>query len=222
MQDNSEWNSLYGVKKKNLNAQDMWWAVFGIVTEVFRILVSSLLVVFVPQACEMGTCTIKENFEELTPFNKAALGFNFITLGSLLGMYGIIYKRERFLIYHMDEASYQPKTGCEEVFKKYPEIQYGVRRYNTLLLSSTIASGILYLVNMILSAILIFGYFYDGYQSAIQYIVNSALCISILYRSFTHSRSSLVLSNTTFVPTAYNKVDPDYESKVSNPEIVLN
>lgn len=216
----TEWDVLYGTKKKDLNARDHFWATFDIVIEIGRILVSSLLVVFVPQDCGSYTCTIKENFEELTNLNETALGINFITLGFMMIMYGIIYKREKFLIYHMDETGKLPKTNCDEVFKQCPEIDYGFRRYNKLLFVSAIISSIFYVLNMILSAVIIFGYFYDGYQSVVQYLVNCALCISILYRSIVHSRSNLALSNTSFLPIAYNDVDKDYMSKKTQVEVV--
>lgn len=216
----TEWDELYGIKKKNLNARDHFWALFDILVEVSKILVSSLLVVFVPQDCGGYTCSIKENFEELTNTNKTALGFNFITLGFMIIMYIITYKREKFLIYHMDEDGKLPKTNCDLVFKEYSEIDYGFRRYNKLLFISAIVSCIFYILNMILSAVIIFGHFYDGYQSVVQYLVNCGLCVYVLYRNIVHSRSNLALSSVSFLPIAYNSVDQDYVSKKKQIEVV--
>ncbi len=208
--EDNEWNQMYGIKKKNLNARDLWWATFDIMLELSRICVSSLLVVFVPQNCDGKTCSVKENFEELTAINKGAVSFNFITLGILLIMYLIIYKREKFLIYHLDENAKLPKTNCSTVFEKHPEIESGVLWYNRVMFWMAILSAISYTINMLLSAVVIFGYYYDGYQSVIQYGVNSALCMYLIYRSIVHSKSKLVLSNTSFLPISYNDVDADY------------
>ena len=211
--NNQEWNELYGIKKKDLNARDLWWSCVDMALEVSRIIVSSLLVIFVPQNCEGGTCSIKENFEELTDINKTAVGFNFITLGVLSIMYFIIYKREKFLIYRMDENPSVAKTHFQTVFQSNPEIELGVVWYNKLMFRSAICSILIYSINMIISAIVIFRDYYDGYQSVIQYLVNSGLCVYLMYKCITHSKSSLVLSNTSFVPITYNDVDPAYLEK---------
>lgn len=221
-QENNEWNELYGIKKKNLNARDLWWVCLDITIELSRIVVSSLLVIFVPQDCGATTCSIKENFEDLTGLNKTAVGFNFITLGFLLIMYLVIYKREKFLIYRMDENAKLPKTNCADVFAKNPEIEAGVIWYNRLMFWWAICAALSYAINMIISGVVIFGEYYDGYQSAIQYIVNSCLCLYLIYRSIIHSKSKLVLSNTSFLPIAYNDVDQDYvQSKTAMVGVVV-
>jgi len=218
--DETEWNQLYGIKKKNLNSRDIWRACFDILLELSRIIVSSLLVIFVPQNCEGKTCSIKENFSDLNKTNKAAILCNFITLSILLFMYSIIYKRERFIIYKMDENAKLPKTNNVNVFKDHPEIEAGVQWYNRMMFWSALVSAVSYTVNMSISGIVIFRDYYDGYQSVIQYIVNSCLCMYLIYRSILHSRSSLVLSNTSFLPIAYNDIDLDYHRSKANVEIV--
>ncbi len=219
----NEWNQLYGIKKKDLNASDLWWALFDIMIELSRIIVSSLLVIFVPQNCDGSTCTIKENFENLTDINLVAVIFNFITLGFLLLMYLVIYNREKYLIYHLDENAKLPKTNCTNVFTQNPEIESGVAWYNRTMFWCAVFAGTNYTLNMIISGIVIFRDYYDGYQSVVQYMVNGGLCTYLIYRSIVHSRSKLVLSNTSFLPIAYNDVDQDYIQKknmVSGVEIL--
>lgn len=208
--ENNEWNQLYGIKKKDLNVRDLCWALVDILIELFRIVVSSLLVIFVPQNCGGTTCNIKENFEKLTDINKTAIGFNFITLGVLLLMYLVIYKREKFLIYRLDENAKLAKTNCSEVLSKHPEIEAGVVWYNRAMFYMAVMSAISYIINMLISGVVIFRDYYDGYQSVVQYLVNSGLCMYLIYRSIIHSRSNLVLSNTSFLPIAYNDVDQNY------------
>lgn len=210
MSSESEWDQLYGIKKKDLNARDLAWACFGILIELSRIVVSSLLVVFVPQNCDGSTCSIRENFEALSETNKFTLGFNFITLGVMLLMYLVIYRREKFLIYRLDENAKLPKTNCIEVFKDNPEIENGVFKYNRLMFYWGVTAAICYTINMVVSAITIFVDYYDGYQSVVQYLVNTSLCIYLIYRSILHSRSDLILSNTSFLPVTFNAIDQDY------------
>ncbi len=211
--EDNEWNELYGIKKKNLNARDLLDALVNIGVDVLRIIASSLLVVMVPQNCNGSTCSIRENFEDLTDINKAAIGMNFITLGSMLILYLVIGKREKYLIYRMDENPKVPKTNYFNVFTNNPEIEAGVFKYNRMMRFIAIIAAVLYLANMVISGIVIFLYYYDGYQSVIQFMVNSGLCIYLIYRSIVHSNSKLVLSNTSFLPIAYNDIDADYSMK---------
>lgn len=208
--DDQEWNELYGIKKKDINASDLLYAWLDIILELSKIVVSSLLVVFVPQNCDGSTCNVKENFTELTDLNKGALGWNFITLGIMLILYRVIYRREKFLIYRMDEDAKVPKTNCTKVFMDHPEIENGVRHHNNLLHIVSLIAVLVYIVNIIISCVVIWGYYYENYQSVVQLIINAGLCIYVLWRSIVHSKSSLVLSNTTFSPIVYNEIDKDY------------
>ena len=217
----NEWNELYGIKKKNLNARDLMWSVFDMMFEIGRMIVSSLLVVFVPQDCDGHLCDIRENFEDLDKFNQIALGINFSTLGLLMILYAVIYKREQYLIYHLDENFKLPKTNYAEIFPKFPEIQLGVSRYNMRLYCMSIVCIVVYIVNMVISGIIVFGYYYHGYQTAVQYSVNSCLCMAILYRSMIHGKSLMILSNTSFTPITYNAVDPEYIAKKIRNDVII-
>ena len=215
------WDELYGVRKKDLNREDMLYSIANILFELARISVSSLLVIFIPQNCgDAGTCSLKENFEDLSDLNLAAIIWNFLTLATMIFLYYIIYKREKYLIYRLDEDPKVPKTNITIVFKEHPEIHAGVYSYNSWLKWSSVSATLVYIVNVALSASIIFGYFYDGYQSVIQFIINVTLCISILYRGLIHSRvDDIVISNTLFIPLVYNQVDKNYASSIGNIEI---
>lgn len=208
------WNDLYGVKKKDLNRQDIMYSVLNIALELSKISISSLLVIFVPQGCgDAGTCSIKENFEELSDLNIATIAWNFITLATMLVLYAIIYQREKYLIYRLDEDPKVPKTNITTVFSAHPEIKMGVYTHNLRLKWIGIIATVIYIINIALSAAIIFGYFYDGYQSVVQFVVNVGLCVSILFRSLTHAKvSDMVISNTVFIPLVYNQIDKDYQS----------
>ena len=216
---------LYGIKKKDLNREDVIYMVAAILVELSKIVVSSLLAVFVPQNCDGYTCTIHDNFVDLTDLNKGALGWNFITLGFMIALYTIIYKREKYLIYRLDDDPSVAKLHIHEVFKSNPEIESGVYMHNTRLKWFGIITSIIYLINVILSGVLIFGDYYDGYQSVIQFIVNAGLCYYILFRSVYHAitteRSGLVISNTHFAPLVYNQIDKDYKDQLTNTHIYV-
>jgi hypothetical protein len=208
----------------SINKQELIYTLINIFIELSKIVVSSLLVVFVPQNCNGETCSLYENFTDLTEINKAALGWNFITLGFMLILYVVMYKREKFLIYRLDEDPQVAPINIREVFRTNPEIENGVYMHNSRLKWAGISTCLIYLVNVILSAILIFRDYYDGYQSVIQFIINAALCYYLVFRSIYHSltteRSGLVISNIHFIPLIYNQIDREYKGKLTNITII--
>lgn len=221
IEDDSEWNQLYGGKRKDDNASDLLYALIDILLELSKIVVSSLLVVFVPQHCDGSMCSIAENFTDLTELNKGALAWNFITLWFMLMLYIVIYRREKFLIYRMDEDAKVPKTNSQKVFAEHAEIANGFRHHNDLLYKYALMATIAYIGNIVISCVVIWGYYYENYQSVVQLIVNAGLCVYVLWRSLVHSRSNLVLSNTTFSPLVYNAIDRYYLAEKNAANIVI-
>ena len=77
--------------------------------ELYRVLVSSLLVLFVPQKCVDHVCSLSENMVWEHHLYNAGLIVNFITLFSFLSLYYCEVKRENRLITYLDvnKNSYQ-------------------------------------------------------------------------------------------------------------------
>lgn len=171
---------------------------------------SSLLTIFIQQNCGGYTCSIKENFEELSDLNITAVVFNFFTFGCLFTMYVFIYYREDILIKLLDENPILPKTWIKNVFQTYPQIKEQVYKWDDILFYTAIVNSFIYLVNVILSTIIIIE-FYDGWLSIFYLVVNSGLCVSILYRCINNSMSTrkenVVLSLIQNVPVCFNDVD---------------
>ena len=68
-----------------------------LVLEFYRVLMGSLLILFVPQQCGDNICSLSENMER-DDISRAAFGFNILTLFSFLIMYYIEVKRENLMI----------------------------------------------------------------------------------------------------------------------------
>ena len=68
-----------------------------LVLEFYRVLMGSLLIIFVPQQCGDNICSLSENMER-DNISRAAFGFNMLTLFSFLIMYYIEVKRENLMI----------------------------------------------------------------------------------------------------------------------------
>ena len=55
--------------------------------EMYRVIVSSFLVLFVPQKCDDHVCTLSENMVLEHDLYNAGLVFNFLTMAAFLAMY---------------------------------------------------------------------------------------------------------------------------------------
>ncbi len=203
--------------KLNNNWSDLAWTIYAMSIEVIRICVSSLLVVFVSQNCTGHTCTFEENFVELIAINKAALGWNFITLILMLVFYAINYHREKYLIYTLDEDVSIPNTNITEVFRTHPDVARRITQLNRVLKYATGIAIITYLINIALSITVILGYYYNGYQSVFQLFIQASLCLGVLYRSMDNAMATeedgLVQSNIINKPQYFNVIDPHYYAK---------
>ena len=93
------------VIKNKLNDQDFQQKIGFIplvAVELYRVMVSSLLVLFVPQKCEDHVCSLNENLIWENHLYNAGLIVNFITLASFLSLYYCEVKRENRLITYLD------------------------------------------------------------------------------------------------------------------------
>lgn len=206
---------IFTEKNKSLNWKDKTKAILHILKREGRFFLSSFLVIFIEQKCEYGTCSIKDNFTDLITINEAAIAFNFITFVALTIMQIWVYRREKYFIEKLEENPKLPKSNINVVFEKYPELKAGVAQKNrTILIMSTTVLCI-YITNMILSAIIIFHYYYEGQSAIIAFIVQSVLCIDILIDLIDYSSDDLVLSLVNVTPVCYNDVDPKYARRTN-------
>jgi hypothetical protein len=199
----------------------------------FKVLVSCMLSIFVPQYCENPevpgegtTCTFQQNFENLTPFNAFVIGFNFFTLVLFVRMYFIESKREFYFIKQLDnnpefadnylETALKPvETDNSNTLYTKAKISDGVHHLNNKYHSSIKWSIVTFVLNAIFSSVLIFYFFYDGFRSVSSMITNLLLISSKLYKDWSimsDGKNKLEATSTSMSePIKYNTID----SKVS-------
>jgi len=192
------------------------------VIESYKVLMACLLSVFVPQYCPetKATCTISENFSDLSSYNTFVLVFNFLTLGSFLYLYICQNRRETYLINHLDSDKNEAITSLSKHCSNYPKILSRVVEHNNGVLKLTYATTLLFLMNTIFSSVLVVYYFYDGVRTATTLISSVLLVCSKLYSLYTilcecTSQKELPLALSTFMlyPKGFNVVDEDYKQK---------
>ena len=148
-----------------------------ILVELYRMITSSLLILFIPQSCHKQLCTISENLYSKQKLYNAGLAFNFLTLFTFTMLYAIEIKRENRLIKYLSVNQYLPNSN-EDVEKTLEHIPYDKK--NKILsidksyqMISYTSIG-MFTINSILSGIIVNKY-YLGSQT------NVSLFTSILF-----------------------------------------
>lgn len=143
-----------------------------VLLEMYRVITSSLLILFVPQICDDHICTTTENLVWETSTYNTALCFNFISMAFLVNMYYMELVRENRLIKYL---SINPNVANDniEVGKKLQLLSttkqnkiFKINKYYRL--SAYVALSI-YTLNVMLSAAAINKY-YAGSQTTSTFI----------------------------------------------------
>jgi hypothetical protein len=175
-------------------------------SDVFKVIMASLLCVFVPQECsveesnhdlfiqtfgaEMQTeinhmngtqitshvCTFQENFTNLIDYNSFVLAFNFITLGYFTYLYTVELRREKWMIDNLDYDKEKPDDAILTLKQSYPEIMKQLQAHNTKYMRTYKYLHVIYVMNFLFSAVLVLYYYYLDYRTATTLVTNTILC----------------------------------------------
>ena len=136
-----------------------------VILELYRVLIASFLILFVPQKCGDHVCTITENAQiGMDPLYNAGFSFNCITLIAFLAMYFAEIKREGKLIAYLD-VNPKCKTDNESVEKVLEKLT--VERKDVILFYDNLYQKTGYfalgcfVINTTLSGIVIYKYYLD-------------------------------------------------------------
>jgi hypothetical protein len=145
-------------KFNNQETYQRYQAISSVLIELFRVITSSLLIIFVPQKCGDHICTLQEATRFNNGFNSIGLSINFITLGSFIILYWIEMWRENRLIKYLDV---NPNMPTDSVYISNIMNILPVEKKNKILQSSkyymyiTWITIIIYIINAIISGIII-------------------------------------------------------------------
>jgi hypothetical protein len=202
----------------NKDSKELMSAYATSIVEGYKIFLACLLSIFVPQHCPEtnATCTLKENFINLTTFNEFVLVYNFLTLGLFLYLYWLQSRRETYLITHLDADKKQAITSFVSNCEGYPKILNKILHYNRWLLTILKITAVFFVTNVVFSAILVGYYYYDGFRTSTTLIANVLLVSSKLYSLYGIMQECnaptmpLALSTYQLMPVGYNVIDADY------------
>jgi len=190
------------------------------ILEAYKVCMACLLSLFVPQYCtrtneSSGTCSLKENFEELSAYNMFVLVLNFLTLGVFIYLYALQNRRETYFITHLDSSQDVAVSALKEQLKDHPKILARVVTHNVVLLRWVKIVSLLFTCNAVCSAILVIHMFYDGARTVTTLISSVLLVSAKLVSMWTICDSCisdpLALSTFRSTPVGYNVIDEDYK-----------
>ena len=126
-----------------------------VLLEMYRVITSSLLILFVPQICEDHICTTTENLVWETNTYNTALCFNFISMAFLVNMYYMELVRENRLIKYLS-INPDVTNNNEEIGKKLQLLsttkQNKIFKINKNYKISAYCALSIYVLNVMLSA----------------------------------------------------------------------
>jgi len=191
--------------------------------EAYKVLLACLLSIFVPQFCpETGTtCSLNDNFQNLTRFNEFVIAWNFLTLACFIWLYTIQNRRESYLIKKLDVDRNFAVTDFVKNCKDFPFVIKKVEIWNLKLKGITQLTSVVFICNAIFSAILVGYYYYDGFRTATTLVANLLLITSKLFSLYVLMQDCcafppLALSSYRQSPVGYNVMDPDELNKNSS------
>lgn len=183
--------------------------------ELYRVMVSSLLIVFVPQNCDGDLCTMMQNLETDNRTYTAGLVVNFFTLAVFLTMYFFEILREHMLIEYL-EVNPEAKNRNSEVERNLVLLaEHKKERILTVIKIYKYVGGfgiIMYIVNAIISGLIIANY-YLGNQTFIAYVTN----VLFMVLKFADVYWTIMAAPNVFMSAylktkvQYNDVDPDHK-----------
>ena len=193
----------------------------SVALELYRVLVSSLLILFVPQNCGDGNlCTMSENMNSDSKLYTSGLFFNFTTLFVFIAMYYFEVKRENKLITYLD-VNKTIATDNESVGKELEHLSFE-KRNNILLFdkyyqkTAYVAMGI-FVINSVISGVVVYNYSL-GNQTTTTIITNILFMTSKLGDVYVTVNTEQNIFYPAYLKgkIQYNGVDPDKLKKLTN------
>ena len=203
--------------KAKLNDQDFMQKVNSGVTftlEMYRVLVSTLLILFVPQKCGDHVCSYSENMNAAdNKLYTAGLFFNFLTMCLATIMYSIEFKRENRLITYLEVNKGKPCDN-ESVGEALTHLSEP-RRNNIWKLDkqyqrAAYITMFFFVINTIISGCTVYNYYLDG-QTTTTFITNVLFMVAKLSDVYATANTEPNVFYSAYLKSKvqYNDVDPD-------------
>ena len=205
-----------------VSSQDFLHRVYLIMSvsiELYRVLVSTLLIIFIPQNCDGKMCTMKQNLESKEYTYNAGLIFNFITLASFMMLYAFEITRENNLIKYLEVNPRNPhdNESLAIIFDKIPDkYRNKIYRIDYYYQKISYVCLLIFTVNVTLSGIIIYQYSL-GNQTTTNFITNVLFMLTKVYDTYyvANTGKSIFYSAYMRDHVQFNDIDPALQVRLS-------
>ena len=209
--------------KKIITTQDFQQRINMLISvslELYRVMVSSLLIIFVPQKCGDHICSIMENENLYYNDKQYSIGLiiNYITCSIFLIMYMFEIRRESKLI-HVLEVNNTISTDNESVGKRLdilpPEKRKQLFDIDRHYQYASYSAMIMYVFNIILSGIVINKYSL-GNQTMLNFLTNILFMVSKMSNVYIiiNTDKNIFFSAYLNTKVQFNDIDPHEMKKI--------
>lgn len=133
--------------------------------EIYRALIASFLILFVPQSCGDHVCSFSENAQTGTdPLYNAGFYINIITFAAFMGLYVTELRRESKLIAYLDVNPQKPcdNMSVSAVLERLPAYQRdSIHYYDSVYIRAGYTTIVCFAVNTVLSGLVVYKYYLD-------------------------------------------------------------
>lgn len=180
--------------------------------EFYKVLMGSLLILFVPQKCGDHICSFEDSVRREIP----AVAINVISCIYMLYLYTIEIKRENWCIKYLDIDPNKANNNLDKEIEDYPVFKKQMFNINKKYKNNSIGCITLYSVNMSVSLVYIIKHWAGTIALAplISYII---LVVGKLYNTYFISSASITeeraYSSYLTISKTYNTIDSDFIDK---------
>jgi hypothetical protein len=185
-----------------------------VAVEIYRALVASFLILFVPQDCGGHVCSFSENAETGSdPLYNAGFVFNCITMAAFMALYYSEVRRESKLISYLDvnpeKASDNDSVGL--VLDKMPKYcSEAILYYDGLYIKTGYTVIVCFAVNTVLSGLVVYKYYLDD-KTTTTYITSVLFVIQKLIQVYATLKTDKNVFYSAYLTgkIQYNDIDKD-------------
>jgi hypothetical protein len=185
-----------------------------VAVEIYRALVASFLILFVPQDCGGHVCSFSENAETgPDPLYNAGFVFNCITMAAFMALYYAEVRRESKLISYLDvnpeKASDNDSVGL--VLDKMPKYcSEAILYYDGLYIKTGYTVIVCFAVNTVLSGLVVYKYYLDD-KTTTTYITSVLFVIQKLIQVYATLKTEKNVFYSAYLTgkIQYNDIDND-------------
>ena len=196
-----------------------------LLTQSFRVLMGSMLKVFVHQSCGEDE-SICDRWHIFDNGHNYSVIINFISLVNFIILYLSEAHRQNYLINRFDVDKSVPDDNLKNALELYPHVLKELKRINNRHMSIVISNVIIYIINVCVSSWVILNYYYGGAKTLTGIATNILLVSSklgedlyIMYECKTTDMKGL--STSIMEPVSYNVIENSQLGETSPREVKI-